>query len=58
MIEMIRIARLIVDIQESATDAYDYETAITILDEFLNITENDVTEYVCNHYQEIIEWHP
>ena len=58
MIEMIRIARLIVNIQEGITDAEDYNTAIQILDEFLTIDEAAVTEYIFGHYQEIIEWHP
>jgi hypothetical protein len=58
MIEMIRLARLVMNIRDGVCDALDYDTVIAILSEFLSITEADVDSYMNDHEQEIVEWQP
>lgn len=57
-IEMIRLARLAMNVRDGVTDALDYDTIIAIFEEFLGVTETDIDIYINGHQQEIIEWQP
>ena len=58
MIAMMRIARLVNNIQEGTTDIYDLQTMLEMLDEFMDLSEGNIDEYITNHYEELITWEP